>query len=131
MNSENGMALVEILISIAVVLILFSAATMSILNSQFLASYSRHKTQAMYVAQQLLEAQRRQTFVAASSSTTAAVTLDTYVNFTGTAITTVANLDAYRNQVTVEIDWVEQMLAGKKTMKEFYSVNIANDPVPN
>ncbi len=130
-RSKSGLTLVEVLISIAIMLLLLTAATQTILNSQFLTSYSRHKAQAMYAAQQILEQQRQKSFSASSSQTTAPVILDANSNFNGTAITTVTNLDAYRNHVDVEIDWQEQILAAKVTMKEYYSTNIANDPIPN
>ena len=130
-KSGIGLTLVEVLVSIGVVTLLVISAVQTILSSQYLTSYSRHKIQAMFAAQQILEQQRQKTFSAASSQTTVPVILDVNGNFMGTAITTVTNLDAYRNQVKLEIDWQEQVLAAKMTMKEYYSTNIANDPVPN
>ncbi len=138
LNSKNGVTLVEVLVSIAIVLVLLTAAAKTILNGQFLTSYARHKTQAMYAAQQLLEQQRWLAFSTTSSQTTAPVILDTYGNYSssagyfyGTAITTITNIDAYRNHVTIEIDWPEQILSGKVMMKEYFATNIANDPISN
>ncbi len=135
---EAGFTLIEVLVSTLVVASLVLAGAKTITDSQYLNSLSRHKVQAMYAAQQILEQKRRATFVAASSVVTAPVVLDTYGNFSntngyfyGTSVTTVTNLDAYRNQVTVEVSWPEQVLAAKRTTREYFSTNIANDPIPN
>ena len=132
-NNNNGLTLVEVIVSMGIVLLMSVAATQTLLNSQFLTSYSRHKMQAMYTAQWLLEQKRKQPFVAVNSVTNppATVILDYSNNFTGTAVTTVTNLDANRNQVKVEIDWQEQVLSAKITMKEVYETNIGNDAVLN
>lgn len=134
---ENGLTLIEVLVSIWLFSLLIIATAMTILNCLFLGSYARHRIQAMYTAQEMIEQQRRQTFSTIPFQTTTPVTLDPSGNnnssgsFLGTAIITVANLDAYRNQMKVEIDWQERVLAGKITAKEYYSTNIVNDPVPN
>jgi len=130
-KSENGLTLIEVLVSIAIMFLIITAITQAIISSQFFTSYSRHKLQGMYAAQQILEQQRQKQFSASSSQTTAPVILDANGNFNGTAITTVTNLDAYRNRVSVEIDWPEQIQASKVIMKEYYSTIVANDPVPN
>ncbi len=129
--SRDGLTLVEVLVSIAIVFVLVGAITQSILSSQFMTSLSRHKIQAMYASQQMIEHQRQKTFVAASSLTTGVVSLDASAGFNGVSRLTVTNLDAYRNRVDVEIDWPESVLGSNMTMKEYYSTNIANDSVPN
>ncbi len=136
--STKGSTFVEVLVSIALVVIFVTAAQMTILNSQFLASYSKHRLQAMYVAQQIIEQQRRLTFANIVSVASTAVTLDTKGtynttadDFLGNVIITVTTLDAYRKQVQVQVNWQEQVTTAKVTMREYYSTNIANDTLTN
>lgn len=136
--SPKGTSLVEVLISIAIVAIFLVAAANTILNSQFLASYSKHKLQAMYAAQQIIEQERRLTYANLISVASTPVTLDTKGtynttadDFLGNVIITVTILDVYHKQVQVQINWQEQVMSGKLTMREYYSTNIANDTVPN
>ena len=133
LKPKDGVTLIDILVSILLLSTLVIAAAATILNCLFLASYSRHKIQAMFVAQQIMEQQRRQVFSTIPFQTTTSVTLDNNSggSFLGTAIVTLVNLDIYRNQINVEIDWPEQVLTGKITIKEYYSTNIVNDPIPN
>jgi len=137
---KKASTLIEVLVSVAVVLIFIVAAVTSLLNSQFLASISKHKLQAMYVAQQILEQERRLSFANITTQPSLPVTLDTNGtynttadDFLGNRIITVINLDAYRKGVQLQINWKEQVLANKVTMAEYYSTNITNDPsgIPN
>ena len=135
---QRGSSLVEVLISIAIVAIFLVAASSTILNSQFLASYSKHKLQAMYAAEQILEQERRLTYGNLVSVVSTPVTLDTKGtynttadDFLGNAVITVIVLGTYSKQVQVQINWQEQVTSGKLTMKEYYSTDIANDTVTN
>lgn len=137
-GSNRASSFVEVLVSMAIVVILVTAAAMTILNSQFLASYSKHKIQAMYAAQQIIEQQRRLNFSNIVSQSSAPVTLDsrgTYNtsadDFLGNAVITVVSIDANRKQVQVQINWQEQLTTAKVTMREYYSTIIANDPLTN
>jgi prepilin-type N-terminal cleavage/methylation domain-containing protein len=90
LNTKSGFTLVEILVSVAILIIFLPFAASMLTNSNLLASYSKHKIQAAYAAQQLLEAQRQSAFVvlAAGASKTIpaagsnAVVLDTKGNYT-------------------------------------------------
>jgi len=59
-KKESGFTLVEVLVSIGILLIFLLFAASMLTNSQLLASYSKHKIQAAYAAQQLIETQRQQ-----------------------------------------------------------------------
>lgn len=138
-NPENGLTLVECLISFTLVVIILTAAVSLIINGQTLSSLARHKTQAAYAAQQILEQQRRLAFPSIVSLASAAVTLDTNGtyntsadDFTGKRIITVTNLDAYRKKLQVEINWLERLpMGGQVTIREFYATTIANEPQLN
>ena len=100
-NLENGLTLVECLFSMALAVIILTAAAGVIINSQILSSLARHKVQATYVAQQILEQQRRTPFPSIVSLPSAVVTLDTngtYNNsaddFVGNRVVTVTVIDA-------------------------------------
>ena len=92
----------------------------------------------MYVAQRIIEQERRLTFGNIVSQASTAWTLDTNGtynttadDFLGNAIITVISWDAYRKQVQVQVNWQERILAGKVTMREYYATIIANDPLSN
>ena len=130
-RSKQGLTLVELLISVGVMLLVVIAAAQVLLSSQFLASYQRHKVQAMYAAQQLLEQKRQTAFSATSSTSTQAVVLDAGTNFSGSAVTTVTNIDANRNQVSVAVSWVEKIFGRDITMREYFATNLTIDPLLN
>jgi prepilin-type N-terminal cleavage/methylation domain-containing protein len=56
---EDGFTLIEVLVSVGIMLIFLPFAANMLTNSQLLASYSKHKIQAAYAAQQILETQRQ------------------------------------------------------------------------
>jgi prepilin-type N-terminal cleavage/methylation domain-containing protein len=58
-NTKGGFTLVEVLVSVGIMLIFLPFAASMITNSQLLASYSKHKIQAAYAAQQIIETQRQ------------------------------------------------------------------------
>jgi len=138
-SSDNGLTLIEVMVSVALIVILLTATASTIINSQLLSSLARHKVQAAYVSQQILEQQRRLAFSNIVSLPAAAVTLDTRGtynttndDFIGAAVITVTNIDSYRKKVQVEIDWPEWLLTGAQvTMKEYYATTIANEPQLN
>lgn len=138
MTSKRGSSFIEVLISIAVVLVFVAAAASTILNSQYFASYSKHKLQAMYVAQQIIEQERRLTFANLVSIASTPVTLDTKGtynttadDFLGNVVVTVGVIDASRRSVQVQVNWQEQVNTTKVTMREYYQTTIVNDTLPN
>ena len=59
-NSNSGFTLVEVLVTTAIVVVFLPFAASLLTNSQMLASFSKHRIQAAYVAQQLIETTRQQ-----------------------------------------------------------------------
>jgi len=59
MNKKSGFTIIEVLVSVGIMVIFLPFAAQMLTNSQLLASYSKHKIQAAYVAQQLIETQRQ------------------------------------------------------------------------
>jgi len=116
---KKGITFTEVLVSSVIVVIIVLGAELNLSMSSFFCHNAKHKTQAMYAAQQLLEQERRKTFTITSSVTSAPVTLDTHGNydssagyFCGTSTTIVKNIDAFRNHVTVQISWLEHAPGG-------------------
>ena len=157
-GKEDGFTLVEILVCVGILVIFLPFAASMLINSQLLASYSKHKIQAAYAAQQIIETQRQNAFqvIAAGQSQTigpSAVILDTKGNysnvtcanpniFCGTALititpavyTTTAGVSTSSTTVdhfVVKISWVEQILNLKVPMNETYAEDIANDIMLN
>ena len=139
LDLNSGFTLVEVIVSFALVVILLVAAASTVINSQLLSSLARHKVQAAYAGEQLLEQQRRVAFSNLASIPASAVTLDTAGtyntatdDFNGTSTITVTPIDSYRKKVQVEIDWTERLLMGAQaTMKEYFATTIANEPQLN
>jgi len=157
-NTKSGFTIIEVLVSIGIMLIFLPFAASMLTNSQLLSSYSKHKIQAVYAAQQIIETQRQNPFlvIAPGKSVTIGpsnVLLDTKGNynntncaisnvFCGTAVITVTPAVYTNNaggQITstavdhflVKIYWNEQILNLLVPMTETYAEDIANDPILN
>jgi prepilin-type N-terminal cleavage/methylation domain-containing protein len=59
-NTAKGFTIIEVLVSVGIMLIFLPFTASMLTNSRILASYSKHKSQAVYAAQQLIETQRQQ-----------------------------------------------------------------------
>lgn len=158
-TAENAFTLVEVLISLGVLLIFLPFAASMMTNSRLLASYSKHKIEATYAAQQIIETQRQSPFIvlAAGQSQTigpSALLLDTKGNYNNTncnagttafcgTVTITVTPAVYTNSLGVQttntavdhyqitITWVEQILKLKIPMTETYTEDIINDPMLN
>jgi prepilin-type N-terminal cleavage/methylation domain-containing protein len=159
-KTTSGFTLTEVLVSVGIMVVFLPFAASMLVNSQLLASYSKHKIQAAYAAQQIIETQRQNPFlvIAAGNSVTvqpnpASVILDTkgnYVNatcsnpniFCGTATITVTPAvytstsgakvtSTAIDHFVVTISWNEQILKLKVPMTETYAQDIVNDPMLN
>jgi len=154
-NTKKGFTLVEVLVSVAILVVFLPFAASMLTNSRILASYSKHKIQAAYAAQQIIETQRQLPFAQIVSQPLQNVVLDTKGNYTnvncntnpnlfcGTALITVSQ-EAYTNtagakgpaspnidHVVVTISWKEQQLNKLVPMTETYAEDIINDPMLN
>jgi type II secretory pathway pseudopilin PulG len=57
-NTKGAFTLVEVLVSVGIMIVFLPFAASMLTNSKLLASYSKHKIQAAYAAQQIIETQR-------------------------------------------------------------------------
>lgn len=158
-STKGGFTLVEVLVSVGIMLIFLPFAASMLTNSQLLASYSKHKIEAAYAAQQIIETQRQNAFlvISAGKSVTigpASVVLDTKGNYVNTNCATNSNLfcgtttitvtpTVYTNSVgtkttstmvdhySVAITWNEQIAKLKVPITETYAEDVANDPMLN
>ena len=135
-NKQAGFTLFEVLVALSIFLVLFLGTATAIIGSVYLSSFVKHKVQAMYWAQRFIEEQRRLPFTTLASLPSACVSIDTHGTFVpcpdpahpaGNMIVTVTNIDAYRKRVRIEMNWVEKILGGMITMREYYSTDIANE----
>ena len=157
-NTASGFTLVEVLVSVGIMLIFLPFAASMLTNSQLLASYSKHKIQAAYAAQQIIETQRQNAFVSLLAGQSqvigpSSVVLDTKGNYAnancantniycGTVLITITPT-VYTNSsgvkttsstvdhFVVSISWSENILELKVPMTETYAEDIANDPMLN
>jgi len=150
---ETGFTLVEVLISIGIVLVLLPFAASTLTNSQLLGSFSKHKIQAAYAAQQIIETERQLGYtnggsynnfgLIQASQGTFPVALDSKGNFNntncnnnpnlfcGTATITVTQPSAAVDHVLVNISWNEKILNAQIPMSVSFAEDIANDPMLN
>jgi len=63
LNTKSGYTLVEVLVSVGILIIFLPFAANMLTNSKLLASYSKHKIQAAYAAQQIIETERQNAFI--------------------------------------------------------------------
>jgi len=158
-KNKGGFTLVEILVSVGILMIFLPFAASMLTNSRILGSYAKHKTQAAFAAQQVMEAQRQSAFVVLAPGTSQVtgptnIILDTkgsYINlncatnpnlFCGTT-TTVITPTVYTNaagtrttssttdHVVVQIFWSERINKFFIPMTETYAEDIINDPMLN
>ena len=159
-NSKSGFSLVEVLVSVGIMLIFLPFAAGMLTNSQILASYSKHKIQAAYAAQQIIETRRQNAFlvVPAGQSVTipiANVILDTKGNYSNTNCVNNTNIFCGTSVITVtpavyttmagaaqpantavdhyvvKIYWNEKIFNVIFPMTETYAEDIANDAMLN
>jgi Tfp pilus assembly protein PilV len=139
-SKSRGISLTEVLIGTLLLTLAWISAVSVIIVSKYSISCSRHKTQAMYVAQRILEEGRRWPFSDLSNgfrtSHTGPVSIDTngtFANtnddFMGNSVVTVSQLDAYRDKVTVEINWNERFDSANRTMREYFTTDITVEDV--
>ena len=137
-NTNKGFTLVEVVSAVLLLTLVFVSFLGGLMAFRYAASYSKHKVQAVYVAQRIIEEERRQPFVSLVSLAYGPVSIDTKGTFNtsaddymGTALVMVNNIDAYRKKVQVEVDWQERTALGAVTKREYCTTDIANEPQLN
>ena len=67
LKTKSGYTLVEVLVSVGIMLIFVPFAGNMLANSKLLASYSKHKIQAAYAAEQIIETYQQSAFIVLSA----------------------------------------------------------------
>jgi Tfp pilus assembly protein PilV len=146
-NKEGGFTIAEVLVSAGLMVVLLPFAGNMLANSQLWASYSKHKIQAAYLAQLIMETERQLPFASIVNQAATNYPLDTKGNyisssnyFYATVVITVTPV-VYPNStipstnvdhVVVTITWPENIFSQLHvTMTEIYAEDIANDPMLN
>ena len=156
----RGISLIEVLIGTLLLTLVWLSAVGVIIVSRYSLSYSKHKIQAMYVAQRIFEEGRRcpSTDLINNATTgfaarhTKAVSIDTNGtqdiaangaltltadDFMGNSVTQVTPLTdyggsiGYRYRIDVEINWVQMLGGTNKTMREHFATDITSEDVLN
>ena len=137
-STKNGFSLTEVVMGTMLLAVVWVAAMGTLVISRSAVTYARHKVQAIYVAQRILEEQRRLPFPTIVSQPSSPVSIDTKGTFDtnaddmlGNRIITVTNLDTYRKRVSVEINWNERTPGTNLIMREYCTDDIANEPQLN
>jgi len=132
--------MVEILVSISIFFLAWMATVTAITASRYLSVYVKHKAQAIYYAQRILEEQRRTPFPTLASQSSTLIHLDTQGtfnttadDFNGNSVITVSPIpgDIYRKRVLVDVNWTERILGGNIPVHEYLTTDIANEPQLN
>jgi len=133
---SKGITLTETLFSTILLVSILILAINLIVISKVSGSLSKHKTQAIYIVQRMIEDLRKKPFSSIAGSVSA-VSIDTRGtpedysdDLMGTGTVTVGNVNYYK-KVVVEIRWNELIAGGSKTVKECCGTHIANDPQAN
>ena len=158
-KNNSGFTLIEVMVSVGIMVTFLPFAGSMLMNSKLLASYSKHKIEAAYAAQQIIENQRQSPFLVISAGNhvtigPSTILLDTAGNYTNTNCNTNSNLfcgtetmtitptvytstagaqttSTTVDHVVVSINWNEQVLKNKIAMNETYAEDIVNDPMLN
>ncbi len=130
----KGFTLVEVMTAVLLLGLVWVAVPGSIVAYNYISSYSKHKAQAIYVAQRIIEEERRKLFVNMGGSFWEAVTLDdkntfgtTADDYMGGADVTETPLDAYRMRVQVRVEWFERTPIGVVIKYEYCTADISSD----
>jgi len=127
LRRQKGFSLTEVLVSIAIFMMVWLPTVTGIVACMYLSSYMKHRVQAAYWAQELLEDNRRITPVSQPSTAFSLDTNGTFNttadDFTGNSVITVTNLNAHENRVQVAISWNEKIMGGVITVHEYYTTD--------
>jgi len=157
-NTAKGFTLVEVLVSVGIMVVFLPFAASMLTNNQLLASFAKHKIQAAYVAQQLIETQRPIistyfTPTPLSKTINGFVTIDTKGIYPAnscansnlpcgstsitvapavyTSTTGVKTTSTTVEHFVVKITWNEQIAKLQVPMTETYAEDMANDSMLN
>ena len=133
-KSNNGFTIAEVISSMLILALALPVFLSALEAYKFVAHHSRHKLQAAFVAQRIIEEKRRTTFANLATANYGVVSIDTNGTFNataddfmGNATVTVTNLDAYRKRVMVQVTWQEHSPVGAVPMSEYCTTDIANE----
>ena len=139
-NKDNpttaGFTIPEVLVSILLLGVALVAFLGALNMYKYMASYAKHKTQAIYMAQRFVEEQRRQPFAGLASAALGTISIDskgtfgtTADDYLGNATMTVTTLDANRKRLLVEVRWTERSPVGTIILREYCTTDISNDAI--
>lgn len=136
-NCRSGLTLTEVVLSLALMVVVWLSTVDVILISKMSGSRAKHKAQAILAMQRAIEDLRKEPFSSITSSTST-VSIDTKGtpdnysdDLTGTQAITVTASDLYYKKVVVALSWNESLLGKNKTLTEHLGTYIANDPQAN
>ncbi len=138
-SSGKGFTLTEILASFSIMLTVWVCVFGVSVANRKIISYSKHKIQAIYLAQQKIEQLRVSPFPPASITAPGEViilddmgTTSTADDLMGHRLVTVTVLDAYCRRVQIEVNWSELSMGGVGiARREYCTTTIANEPTMN
>lgn len=137
LRSRHGFTLTEAVFSICLLLLIFLAAIDTMIIAKYSASYAKHKTQAIYMAQRTIENMRKQPFGSLAGSNTT-ISLDTRGtpnittdDLTGTQVVTVSSDLGYYKRVIIDIRWNETLFGRSKLMHEYCGTYISSETQVN
>ncbi len=134
---RSGLTLTEVVLSVALLTLVWLATVEVMVMSKIGSSLARHKVQSIHVMQRAIEDLRRKPFASIISATSTVSidsrgTPDNYTDdFTGTQVVTVTSPSQYYKKVVVELRWNELLFGKTKTFREYLGTYIANDPQAN
>ena len=144
MSSRKGFTLTEVVVSMALIAIVwvgvFNAFVMGVSSS----SLANHKAKALYIATETIELWRKLPFSGTGCMASDGPrqinmdtnqTNDTSPGFCGTRTVTVTSYTttppAHYKKVAVDISWTERLVFKTKTMHETLATYISDDPQAN
>ncbi len=137
LHHKSGFTLTEVVVSLALLVIVWVAVVSVIHISKMSGVRAKHKAQATLVMQRAVEDLRKKPFatIAGSTSTVSIDTKGTPDNYsddlTGTQTITVTSPSTYYKKVVVTLSWNELLSGQSKTVGECLGTYIANDPQAN
>jgi Tfp pilus assembly protein PilV len=129
-HKKNGLGLTEVIVSMIIITVTWLALTDALVRINSFIPEMRHRVQAMYAAQEIIERWRRKNFTTMASQAAAkAIGSDSSnpcYNFGATYTVTVGAINNHRRTITVAIKWNERHFLLNKPMTEYYATDISD-----
>ena len=137
-KNNKGFTLAETMVAVLFLTAVWVATMGSLVTNKYIASYSKHKVQAIFAAQSIMEEVHRWPFANIIDFDRPGISLDTRGTFNTAADDMMADahvrvtiLAPNRRRVQVEVVWQEHSAIASQQYHEFLTTTMVNESLLN